>query len=134
MTIIHISSIDRVKKLLTISGLCRVEFDNQNYKCSASAKVDVQSDGKEMAGYVLAYSTNNMKVHMVDNSIIVCDILKWAKEGHIYDYLESVEAHYIKEFVPICFAIMNSGDAKITLNCFIVDQDGKSFNNTAVRL
>ena len=46
VTIIHISSIDRVKELFTISGLCGVVFDEHDYKFSASAKVAVQSNKK----------------------------------------------------------------------------------------
>ena len=61
------------------------------------------------------------------NSIIEFDCPKWNDAGHIYDYVESVEAHYIKEFVPIRFAIMTSGEVKITLNLFTVDQDGNMF-------
>ena len=82
-----------------------------------------------MLGYVLSCSTNNkMKVHMADKSIIECNCPKWNNSGHIYDYGESVESHYIKECVNICFTIMSSGEVKMTLNCFIVDQDGNIFN------
>ena len=80
-----------------------------------------------MAGYVLSFSTDKMNVHMADNSIIVRNCLKWNDAGHIYDYVESVEAHYIKEFVPIRFAIRSSGEVKIKLNRFTVDQDRKIF-------
>ena len=96
--IIHISIIDRLKELLTVSSQCGVFFDKPNYKFSASAKVAVQSNRKEMAGYVFSCSTTiKMKVHMADNIIIECDCLKWNDAGHIYDYVESVEAHYIKD-------------------------------------
>ena len=130
VTIIHISSIERVRELFTVSGLCGVVFDEQNHKFSACAKVAVQSNGKEMAGYVLSCSTKNkMKVHMVDNSIIECDCPKWNDADHNYDYVQSVDAHYIKEFVPIRFAIMTSGEVKITLNRFTVDHDGELFQH-----
>ena len=128
VTIIHISRIDRVRELLTISCVCGVVFDDQNNKFSASAKVYVQSNRKEMVVYVLSCSTKNqMRVHMADNSIIDCDCLKCNDSGHKYDYVELVEAHYMKEFVPICFYIMTSSEVKITLNCFIVDQYGNMF-------
>ena len=45
---------------------------------------------------------------MADNIIIECDCPKWNDAGHMYDYIESVEAHYIKEFLPIRFTIMTS--------------------------
>ena len=103
-------------------------FDEQNYKFIFSAKVAAQINGKEMSGYVLSCSTKNkMRVHMADNSIIECDCPKCNDAGHIYYYIESVEAHYIKKFVPICFAIMTSGEVKMTLNHFTVDQDGDMF-------
>ena len=70
-----------------------------------------------------------MKVQMVDKSIIVCDRPKWNDARYFYDYIESVEAHCIKEFVPIYFAIVSSGEVKITLNCFTIDQDGNSFQH-----
>ena len=77
VTIIHISSIERVRELFTVSGLCGVVFDEQNHKFSACAKVAVQSNGKEMMGYVLSCSTRNiMTVHMAYNSIIECDFPK----------------------------------------------------------
>ena len=130
VTIIDISSIDRVRELLTVSGLCGVVFDEQNHKFSACAKVAVQSNGKEMVGYVLSCSTKNkMKVHMVDNSIIECDCPKWNDADHNYDYVQSVDAHYINEFVPIRFAIMTSGEVKITLNRFTVDHGGELFQH-----
>ena len=46
VTIIRISSIDTVRELITVSGLCGVVSDEQNYKFSAFAKVAVQSIGK----------------------------------------------------------------------------------------
>ena len=46
VTIIHISSIDRVRELLTVSGLCGVSFDEQNHTFSACAKVTLQINGK----------------------------------------------------------------------------------------
>lgn len=66
--------------------------------------------------------------------IIECDLPKWNQAGHIYDYVELVEAHCIKEFLPICFAIMSYGEAKITMNLFTVDETGNFLNNSAVRL
>ena len=81
-----------------------------------------------MAGYVISYSNkNNMRVHMDENIIIECDCPKWNDAGNIQDYVESVEAHYIKKFVPICFVFMTSGEVKITLNGFTVDQYGNMF-------
>ena len=66
---------------------------------------------------------------MAYNIIIECDRQKWNDAGHIYDYIESVEAHYIKEFLPTRFTIMTSGELKITLNHFTVDQDGNMFQH-----
>ena len=130
VTIIRISSTDRVTELLTVSGLCGVVFDEQTYKFSAYAKVAVQSNGKEMVCYVLSCSTNNkMEFHMADNSINECDLPKWNDSGHIYDYVKSVEAHYIKECVPIRFAILSSGEVKMTLNHFTVDQNCNMFQH-----
>ena len=81
-----------------------------------------------MVDYVLSCSTENtMRVHMANNSIIECDCPIWNDAGHKYDYVPLVDAHYIKEFVPICFTIMASGEKQITLNKFTVDQDGNLF-------
>ena len=83
-----------------------------------------------MAGYVLSCSTKNkMKVHMADRSIIEFDCPKRNDAGHKYDYVKLVEAHYIKECLPIRFTIMSPGEVKITLNHFTVDQDGNMFQH-----
>ena len=66
---------------------------------------------------------------MVDNSIIDCDCPKWNDAGHKYDCVSLVDPNYIKESVPIHFAIMASGEVKITLNQFTFHQDGNPFQH-----
>lgn len=53
-----------------------------------------------------------MKVRTGDNRIIERDRPKWKEVWHIYDYVESVEADYIKELLPIRVAVMSSGEVK----------------------
>ena len=82
-TIIHISSIARAKELLTINGLSAVSFEEHNLKYSASAKVHVDLNGQEMAGYVLASSEEGLKVQLTDNRIVTVSNLQW-NEGNFY--------------------------------------------------
>lgn len=71
-TISHILSIDRIKKLITISGICGVSFKEHSFKFSASTKVHAQSIRQEMIGFVLGCNRNTIKVHITHNNIMLC--------------------------------------------------------------
>ena len=120
-TIIHISSIARAKELLTIDGLSAVSFEEHNLKYSASAKVHVDFNGPEMAGYVLASSEEGLKVQLTDNRIFRVSNLQWNEVNFTYDFHKAVNCARMKQFVPIHFAVNSSGEVKITLNRFTVD-------------
>ena len=122
-TIIHISSIARAKELLTINGSSAVSFEEHNLKYSASAKVHVDFNGQEMAGYVLASSEEGLKVQLTDNCIVTVSNLQWNEGNFTYDFQKAVNGARVKEFVPICFAVNSSGEVIITPDRFTVDLD-----------
>ena len=122
-TIIHISSIARAKELLTIDGLSAVSFEEHNLKYSASAKVHVDFNRQEMAGYVLASSEEGLKVQLTDNRIVRLSNPQWNEVNVTYDFYEPVNCARVKQFVPICFAVNSSGEVKLTLKRFTVDLD-----------
>ena len=92
-------------------------------KYSASAKVHVDFNGQEMAGYVLASSEEGLKVQLTDNRIVTVSNPQWNEGNFTYDFHEAVNGARVMEFVPICFAMNSSGEVKITLNRFTVDLD-----------
>ena len=92
-------------------------------KYSASAKVHVDFNGQEMAGYVLASSEEGLKVQLTGNCIVTVSNPQWNEGNFAYDFHKAVNGARVKEFVPICFAVNSLGEVKIILNCFTVDLD-----------
>lgn len=86
MTIIHISSIERVKKLLTIDGVSGATFEENNLSLSASPKAYIICDGQEIEGYVLRRRNSNLIIRTSNNDIVECRAPKWVENLQKYQY------------------------------------------------
>ena len=67
VTIIHISSIQRVMSLLTLDGLSGVCFEHLQMRPNASPKMFLEHNGLEFNGYVLSEGRNGLKIHTEHN-------------------------------------------------------------------
>ena len=132
VTIIHISSIERVKKLLTIDGVSGATFEENNLLFSASPKAYVLCDGQEIEGYVLRRRNSNLIIRTSNNDIVECRAPKWVENLQKYQYFIEEGCAYVKEFAPIRFLVSAHGEVKITLYRYTVDiQSGNIVVNSS---
>jgi len=132
VTIIHISSIERVKKLLTIDGVSAATFEENNLSFSASPKAYVICDGQEIEGYVLRRRNSNLIIRTSNNDIVECRAPKWVENLQKYQYFIQEGRAYVKEFAPIRFLVSAHGEVKITLYRYTVDiQSGNIVVNSS---
>ena len=132
VTIIHISSIERVKKLLTIDGLSGATFEENNLLFSASPKAYILCDGQEIEGYVLRRRNSNFIIRTSNNDIVECRAPKWVENLQKYQYFIQEGRAYVKEFAPIRFLVSAHGEVKITLHRYTVDiQSGNIVVNSS---
>ena len=132
VTIIHISSIERVKKLLTIDGVSGATFEENNLLFSASPKAYVLCDGQEIEGYVLRRRNSNLIIRTSNNDIVECRAPKWVENLQKYQYFIQEGRAYVKEFAPIRFLVSAHGEVKITLYRYTVDiQSGNIVVNSS---
>ena len=132
VTIIHISSIERVKKLLTIDGVSGATFEENNLLFSASPKAYVICDGQEIEGYVLRRRNSNLIIRTSNNDIVECRAPKWVEKEQKYQYFVQEGCAYVKEFAPIRFLVSAHGEAKIALHRYTVDiQSGNKVVNSS---
>ena len=128
VTIIHISSIERLMSLLTLDGLSGVCFEYLQIRRHASPKVFLEHNGLEISGYVLSEGSNGLKIHTNQNEVIQCLAPKWIEAEHKYEFQFNEGGMNLKEFVPVRISVASSGDVKIAFHRFAISVDSGILN------
>ena len=115
--IVHISSQERVEKILLMNSLCaaRVEIDGRVHSCAG--KVMLQKNNQHAVGYILSEKGNTWKVHLTNNSIVYVKHahLKENRTGYKYP-LGRHNRFVVTQLFPIRFLIKANGTIPYTLN------------------
>ena len=71
MLIAHVSSLQRMKELFTLSGSCAVDFLICGIIYSCCGRVNLVRNDKNEIGYIIAEKDNKWKVQMSSNKVII---------------------------------------------------------------
>ena len=70
MVIIHIASLQRIKMLFTLSGLCAVDFTIAGLRRTCCGKVNLIKDNKYETGYIIEEKGSKWKIMLSTNKYI----------------------------------------------------------------
>lgn len=130
VTIIHFASLQRLKDVFTLAGLCGVEFHNvlngNHHACCG--KVSTMLRGRSMVGYIIGEGrAGKWVVQMGNNEKVKLQrlIYNHVSAEYIYPNISSVggEIRSITHYWPVRVLIHTSGECKITLNRITFDSD-----------
>ena len=132
VTVIHITSLDRMKSLFSLGGLSSVFIKNATGTMmhSTCGKLSLEIDGKEMNGYILRGSQRGLTVQLENNETIDIRRPSWNSSLMKYDY-PSLPMNYdtITSYIPNMFSVSSSGQFKYLINRFTTDRDNKIITN-----
>ena len=85
--VLHFTSLDRIRELFTIAGLCGITFFKVNgnfFGCCR--KVNTFMNGMNMIGYVIAKKCDKWMVHLVSDEVIEVGNIHYNRSRHRYEY------------------------------------------------
>lgn len=113
MAIIHIASMDRMKDIFGICGLCGVEYSVDNTVCSCAGKVSVIQKGKHITGFIVKEDKDYCTIKLMDHSTIHLKRLSYNYDnnggGYVYNQNPHEKKLVITKYWLLCF--------KFTLQC-----------------
>ena len=116
----HIASNARLKRLFTINHWCAVDFDGDVGRRTCCGKVVVRrrvgGQMKTQNGFVLAESSDRLRVRLENKALIWLKKPKWDKDvGYIYN-LHKKNTYHIVEYDPVRLYITLDGQVQILFN------------------
>ena len=123
VVIIHFSSLERLKEIFTVAGLCGMEFLNVAtcHRHFACGKVSVKRNGRNMVGYVLEESRRLWTVLLWNNEKVKLRRPMYRDGVYLYANCGRDDRLVITYFWPVRFMIRCSGECKFTLNRVAID-------------
>ena len=89
MLIAHVASLQRMKSLFTLSGLCAVDFFISRIRYSCCGRVNLVCNGKNEMGYIMEEKEKKWKVQLANNKVIVIQSVcsMYDNDGNFVDYV-----------------------------------------------
>ena len=109
----HIWSRDRVVRLFNIGGKCGVSHmrDVGEYRSICGTVNVVDEVGREIQGYIVGETNNQLRVRLVNDEIVMFDFVQWDSNlnTYLYNNLNTYSGYRIIHYNPIRIAISFSG-------------------------
>ena len=86
--LVHIRSRDRIVRLFNIGGKCGVSHmrASAEYQSICRTVNVVDKDGREMQGFIVGETSNQMRVCLLNDVIIMFDFVRWDSNLNTYVY------------------------------------------------
>ena len=129
VTLIHISSQERMEELFTLQGRCAVKFEVEVDRIVAcertcSGKVNVMVGKRCVNGYIIRELNDRWWIQLADNTRLWMNRIKYDGDNNGYDYVVPVgnaNGKHMTMYWPIRILINENGHCKMTINKVALD-------------
>ena len=121
--VVHISSQERILKILSMNTLCgaKIEVDERIHSCAG--KVMVQKNTQYAYGYILSETGNTWNVHLTDNTTVLVKRVHLKPDGTGYFYPTGRHNRFVvTQFSPIRLEIKANGTIRYTMNRYAINK------------
>jgi hypothetical protein len=101
--IIHIASLERMKEIFNLKGLCGTEYVIDGILYTCAGKVNLVNSGKNITGFIVKERRDKWTIRLSNDKMITIGRVEYNDDdGYIYDENIRCNDYRITHYWPIC--------------------------------